>query len=241
MTKLAWNSAEITLDSFLQDYCLHIYGEGSAKRMVEGSKMIVRRCYRSSYVSGGDNVIAINEALYKYKSRVGSQFSYTDESFNDAALRDFTRKAHLMKEGIEIVLAELEPQQDNLLFANDMFYYTKQYIAFMFNIHFLNMHKVYNIRDKDEFETHAGQALNCLVLIEKLLSTRQDHSLKVMIDEVMSVPRANPYAPETIRQSCINWDYLKNDVYEEVKFIYRKLVVVGLHLLVSVMMSVVRS
>ena len=101
----------------------------------------------------------------------------------------------------------------------------------MFNIYFLNMHKVYNIRDKDEFETHAGQALNCLKLIEQLLSTRPDHSLKVMIDEVMSVPGANPYAPEMIGQSCINWDYLKNDVYEEVKFIYRKMVKMNIEVL----------
>lgn len=52
-----------------------------------------------------------------------------------------------------------------------------------------------------------------------------------MIDEVMSVPGANPYAPEMIGQSCINWDYLKNDVYEEVKFIYRKMVKMNIEVL----------
>ena len=180
-------------------------------------------------------------SLYKYKSRVGNQFSYVDEEFNDVALRDFTGKARLMEAGIEIALTELERQEDHPLFRNDVFYYTKQYLAFTFNIHFLKMHKAYNSSDKDEFEMRAGQVLHCLTLIEKLLSTRRDHSLEVMIDEVMSVLGANPYAPEMIRQFCINWGYLKNDVYEEVKFIYRKLVVVGLHLLVSVMMSVVRS
>jgi len=231
MAKLAWDPAGITVDSFLQDYCLHRYGEESAERMYEASKMIVKGCYSSSYSGGADVIFTINEALYKYKGMIGNKFSFPDEKFIDGAVQDFTKKARYMKEGINIALTELERQKGNPLFINDMFYYTKQYLSFVFNIHFLKMHGAYNNADIEQFDKHSEQALKCLTLIEKILSTRPDHSLKAMIDEVMSIPGSNPFAPEMIRQACINWDYTKNDVYEEVKFNYRNLVAMNIGVL----------
>ncbi|MBI2841826.1 MAG: alpha-N-acetylglucosaminidase C-terminal domain-containing protein [Armatimonadetes bacterium] len=251
MTKLAWNPKEITVESYLDDFCLHRYGRESQRTMAEASKWIVRGCYSQSYFgdqgkipqgktapykAGGSGILNSNTALYKFKRECAQRFVSSDKDIGgNATVQDaidyYLDCAELMRKGIDVALGEKDRLKDNPLYVNDLFYYTKQYITFLYNYHYLSLSKAYWAEDRAGFDAAAADALKCLEIIEKMLSTRPDHSLKLMIDEVMSVPGTNPFTPEMVKKSCVNWDYTKNDVYEQVKFNYRPLVEMSINVL----------
>jgi alpha-N-acetylglucosaminidase len=211
VAEMAWNPKGITEESFVRDYSLHRYGRESLEKMCEASSWVVKGCYSNSYGSPNQQYPQQNKPYYKYREVA---FSYPDQDFVIKSIECFRHLAGFTRKGIDLALEEKDKQKDNPLYVNDMLYYTKQYVSFLFNINFFEMHKAYNEGDKVAFETSVSKARLCLSLIEKMLSTRSDHSLKVMIDEVMSVPGTNPYTPEMIRQSCVINDYCLNDVYE---------------------------
>jgi alpha-N-acetylglucosaminidase len=207
--KLAWDPAGISLDRFLREYAVRRYGNESAPNMTAVLKDLVASVY-------GTN--DLTSPFYQVRPK------------ND--LKIPSRRAGfipLLEDALRKGLLEKERQKDNKLYTNDMIDIAKQYIGELFNDHIVKLNGAFASGDKENFYREKEMVNLCLDYLEKILSSNPGYCLQTELDAAMKMPGVDPGIAEKVRDTktllgsydtlC---DYARKDLYELVRFYYKK-------------------
>jgi hypothetical protein len=202
LTRETWDPAQVDPDQFLDDFALRRYGPESASAIRRALHDIASALYTREI-----NAPVYNLGILKW-------------IWHNTPPWIQLHTIPLLSRALRAFAHESANQIDNLLYENDLVDLAKAYLAEIAAWHFHQANAAYAAGDGDALRRSAGCCLGCIEWIARILSTRADRSLAVMIDEVMRVPGTNPNTPRMILQGTINWDYCSNDSYEQVANYY---------------------
>jgi hypothetical protein len=123
--------------------------------------------------------------------------------------------------GLKKAFKERENQKGNPLYENYIVEFGKQYFAELSNYYLICAYKDFKAGNKPSFENNSKGVIQSLNVIETILASRNDYLLANTIEQAMSVPGTNPATPKLIRQANINWNYINNDNYEQMRMVYK--------------------
>lgn len=213
-TELAWDPRNVNLKDYLDDFTLTRYGEESYPTMRKAVDAVVEGVY------SGQNYQPI---YHKIGNADKSWWPIVEESqqFGPPQLPALANTVRALGRAVSAALSQQEKQKDNPLYENDMVDWTKSYLAHMFNYSIIRAHLAFREGDTASMRKWSKYADDLLIRVEQILSTRPDFSLQKTIDDIMSVPGANPSTAAMVREQCITFLYATNDVYEQIRHYYR--------------------
>ena len=212
---LAWDPRGIELDSFLSDYALRRYGADSADTMTEALWQLAQSVYATNDTTPPMYQLALFGGFGK-------------------EIRSRAKYIPYLKKAIEIALTEKDRQKNNPLYANDMVDFTRQYIGELFNLHIVALWDAFKNNDLETFEKEAKAVQFYLDAQEQLLSSHPDYLLSIEIMRAMSFPqRKEKYTNDVDVRKRLSvltgfnsypklLDYARKDMYELIKWYYRK-------------------
>lgn len=213
-SELTWDPNEVEIDSFLEHYCHTRYNAKSYGPMLA----CTRKVLDAVYTGGG---------LDMYYQRMGITYNpAVSPPFDDykgfaSQYSELCREIPLLEEAVQLALNARRTEKGNKLYENDLVVYTKTMLGLKSNYYIIEAYKAFKERDKETFESNAGNALKCLNGIEAILSTRPDYSIQQTIDDAMAIPGTNPFLPRMVRKHAINDMYAPVDNYEQLVLFYR--------------------
>ena len=237
VSKLAWDPAVVDKEEFLRDYALRRYGEGSAPNMHKSLSRLVEAVYTIP-PGNYDNIATVysperperydtpNCPYYQFqRMEVNCEQSFPlfkeREGFIPIELRHLERTLPPLKQAIKLALLEKENQVQNKLYENDLVDMARVYLGLVNNSQLIALYQAFKEGDYGGFEKKARDVERTLDAIEKILSTREDFSLEVMMGQIEKVPGTNRYTRETIKQTVLFWDYVNRDCFEIMHYYYR--------------------
>jgi hypothetical protein len=217
---LSWDPLSLRKDEFLKDYIVRRFGSLSSKNMMESLKDI----NKAFYACDPD---VVNYCYYKMTREgmggYGDAFPVLDgrEFFVKRDEKKLVEKMGYVYTGLKKAFKEKENQKGNPLYENYIVEFGKQYFSELSNYFLICAYKDFKAGNKTNFENNSKGVIQSLNVIEKILASRDDYLLTNTIEQAMSVPCTNPATPKLVRQANMNWNYINNDTYEQMRMVYK--------------------
>jgi len=209
VTHLAWQPKGVEFSAFLKDYARRRYGRELEEPMAEAWEKIAKAVYRNAGLWG-----VINDQSIWYKWWKPEIVFDTDGTLN-GRLKRAEQELPLLAEGMGMMLRHADKQKDNDCYTEDVVVVFRAYAATMFRYETANAWFAFRAGDKAAYELHRDRAMIALQSISDVLAVCPSYSVNKTIAEASSVPGASKFIPEAVRQACVNWRYVVNDVYEQ--------------------------
>jgi hypothetical protein len=222
-THLAWQPAEVDVDKFLRDYCLRRYGEELQQPMAEVWQKVAQAVLRYKPYRGETFRIARMYRHYPWyhwttkgmgNNESAPMFTET-ESILKEQTDDLRKEIPLLREAMDQFLALRDKQKPSAVYSEDAVVLFRTYAAKCFNWETSSAYYAFKAGDKAACGRHRERAMAILGQIRDVLALCPSYSINKTIAEAAAVPGSNKFIPQMIRQACINWEYVTNDVYEQ--------------------------
>jgi len=235
VAELAWDPRKVTLKSFLQDYAIRRYGKESAPTMVKCLRELVKSVY---------NTDDLTPPLYQvspYRHHVISNNKPEAPAAN--VVKRFLFIPHL-KKSLEYALQEKEIQKNNTCYRRDLVEISKQYIGEIFNYEFVKLLDSYYEGNREDFDEQIKIISLLFDLQENVLHTHRAYLMASEIETSKSFPQVRKHQPNDMYirskrtipipdspdwKEKMNWkskifysEYCRRDLYELVKYFYRR-------------------
>jgi hypothetical protein len=161
---------------------------------------------------------------------------YTDEKFISVAKAKLKEDVTPLREALRYALTEKERPKGDRLYEDFLTELARTYISEIATHHMIMVYQDYKAATRlfkqgkldpakkyiDDFEKESRMVDKTLGLLEDLLSTREDYSLRRFSERVMKVPGTKPETARDIKSRFwyIN-GYYRNEIYEVLRDVYR--------------------
>ena len=204
MSLAAWSPEGWSIDTYIPWFCRRRYGKESAKMELVW-KEVVQAVYQEERY--------MHRALYKHQ----------DATLGFPALQEqlttYLNRAKALRKAVKMAL-EQRQLYTNPLYENDIVTLARNYLGYCYNYNFVAANRAFTTGDTAAFERYQNICLKILKDLELLLSTREDYSVKAMINEIQRLSGSDE-VPRVVREGCIVLgDYPANDVYEMFSLYY---------------------
>jgi len=225
VTYLAWNPEGINYYDYLKDFARRRYGVGNAAPMVDVWQKVTDAVLQYGKTDASARPISGYRDNNPYYQWTGEGFG-NKENFPlfsgrqhflklDRHLPESRRQVALLKDALELMLAQRENNAANPLYIEDLVAIYRSYMGKLFNIQSATAYYAFGNGDKANFIKYRDRSMAILDAIADVLSGCPSYSINKMIEEVTSVPGHNPKLGNMIRNGGINHDYSTLDVYEQ--------------------------
>ncbi len=223
VTHLAWQPADVDFDKYLQDYCVRRYGSRFEQPMFEAWREVVLAVMHYRPYRGESYRIERmyhNYPWYHWTGKgIGNYLSTPlfdeDEPIRRQQTDDLRSEIPLLHEAIEKFLSISGRQKDNPVYTEDAVVLFRTYAGKCFNWEAYMAYSAFKAGDRKAFEQHRDRTMEIMGAIRDVLALCPSYSINKTIAEACSVPGSNKFVAEMVRQACLNWDYVTNDVYEQ--------------------------
>lgn len=223
VTHLAWDPSDVDYEKYLRGYCVRRYGSEFEAPTVEVWRKVTQAVLQYKPYRGEQfmiNRMYVNYPWYRLLCRqmgnhVSAPMFDENKAIFDEQVEDLHEEIPLLQEALTEFMKLSDAQKDNDVYVEDAVVLLRTYASKCFNWETACAFKAFKAGDKKAFKTHRGRAMEILGIIRDVLALCPTYSANKTIAEASSVPGSNKFIPNMVRQACINWNYVMNDVYEQ--------------------------
>ena len=212
VTYLAWQGGDVKFSGYLKEFILSRYGGEVRPQMCRAWRKIVKAVYNTSTRGLSAHVYG-NKPWYQWREDVPLFTSVIPRV--ERALRKAEKRLPLLAEALGILLDCRSQQADNPLYVEDVVVVFLACAAECFNREAAKAYLAFKAGGEAAFRNHSNRALEILDKITDVLAVCPSYSINKTIAEACKVDGHNERLPEMIRQACVNFGYVNNDVYEQ--------------------------
>lgn len=150
---------------------------------------------------------------------VEQQFEIQYKKSRGLWLERHQEAASLFAASLDHALREKARQKDNVLYENDIVDLGKAVIHELSNAHLILTYQAFKAGDAEALAREKEIVLALLSEQKKILSTRRDFIVEVMIEEVMARPAMNKQVPRMVKEWQIVSDYSAHDSVERLHYL----------------------
>jgi alpha-N-acetylglucosaminidase len=231
ITEAAWNPESLELDGYLEAYARLRYGNTHGGKMLPCLRELTQSVYAGDNVSPPLYQVIPDPISGKPRSILGTEALRDHRAIEPDERERFIPHLH---RAMELAFAVCGDMKENDLYIRDVIDILRQYLADLSTRLIQQLYEAYKELKRNKLDCLAGNILTVLDVQENLLKTHPYFVMKTEVGKAQLRPRFSPNwtnVQDICRRYSI-WDdpqqyaglmdYCRRDLYELLKFYYRK-------------------